>query len=237
LVQLRESAWCFCPLSGDPPVGDLPATHGTHVTFGCFNNFAKVTDDMLQVWARILLRVPGSHLVLKNSAVQQASVVQRLRSFFAQQGIGADRLELLPRTVAPLDHLRCYQQLDLALDTFPYHGTTTTCEAFWMGLPVITLAGSSHVARVGVSLVTNVGLPECVALSPTAYVETAVALASDLPRLATLRAGLRERMRRSPLMNGTLFARGVESAYRTMWHRWCARHDAARSAGVPPGCI
>jgi protein O-GlcNAc transferase len=233
LVRLPETAWCFSPLSGSPPVGELPAAHCRHVTFGCFNNFAKVTEEMLRLWVRILQRVPGSRLALKNSVVRQASVAQRVLTFFSQQGIGTDRLELLPRTLSPLEHLHCYHGVDLALDTFPYHGTTTTCEALWMGVPVITLAGSRHVARVGVSLLSNVGLPELVAYSVEDYVEKAAALACDLRRLGALRAGLRERMQRSPLMDGAKFARGVEAAYRAMWRGWCARQNAARGTLLP----
>jgi protein O-GlcNAc transferase len=233
LVRLPETAWCFSPLSGSPPVGELPAAHCRHVTFGCFNNFAKVTEEMLRLWVRILQRVPESRLVLKNLAVGNYAVAQRLHALFAQQGIGTDRLKLLSRTQSSLEHLQCYHGIDLALDTFPYHGTTTTCEALWMGVPVITLAGSRHVARVGVSLLSNVGLPELVADSVEDYVEKAVALANDRSRLAALRAGLRERMQRSPLMDAPRFARNMESAYRAMWRQWCGRPDANISTASP----
>jgi predicted O-linked N-acetylglucosamine transferase (SPINDLY family) len=192
-----------------------------HITFGCFNNSAKISDDMLQLWARILQRVPNSRLLLKNFALGSPPLPERLNAFLAAQGIPTDRLELIPIQPLPLDHLRCYDRIDLALDTFPYHGTTTTCEALWMGVPVVTLAGHRHVSRVGASLLTNVGLTEFVTHSPDAYVEAAVAAARDLPRLAALRAGLRERMQRSPLMDGPRLARGIEAAYRTMWRRWC----------------
>ncbi len=233
LVWLPETAWCFTPLSGSPPVGELPAISSAQLTFGCFNSFAKVTEEMFRLWARILQQVPGSRLVLKNLAVSNASVVRRVQAFFGQQGIGAGRLELLPPMLSPVDHLKCYQRVDIALDTFPYHGTTTTCEALWMGVPVITLAGSRHLARVGVSLLTNVKLPELVAERADEYVEKAAALARDLPRLAALRAGLRERMQRSPLMNGARAARGIESAYRTMWRRWCALQQTAPRSVLP----
>ncbi|MBI4625479.1 MAG: tetratricopeptide repeat protein [Verrucomicrobia bacterium] len=221
LVRLPDTAWCFAPLSGSPPVSELPVLSQGHVTFGCFNNFAKVTDDILQLWARILHRVPDSHLALKNQAVSTPSVVQQLRGFFGDCGISADRLELVPHQEKALAHLQCHDHVDLVLDTFPYHGTTTTCEALWMGVPVLTLAGSRHVSRVGVSLLTNVGATEFVAHSPDAYVEAAVAATRDLPRLADLRASLRERMQRSPLMAAPRFARAIEAAYRTMWRRWC----------------
>lgn len=177
--------------------------------------------------------MPRSRLTLKNYAVGNASVAQRLQTFFAQHGVGSDRLQLLPGIPSPLEHLQCYHGVDIALDTFPYHGTTTTCEALWMGVPVVTLAGSRHVARVGVSLLSNVGLPELVADSVDDYVGKAATLARDLPRLAVLRSGLRDRMQRSPLMDGAQFARGIESAYRTMWRRWCDQPDANLRTAAP----
>ena len=114
-----------------------------------------------------------------------------------------------------------YDRVDIALDTFPYHGTTTTCEALWMGVPVLTLAGQRHASRVGVSLLTNAGLPELIADSPDQYIEIAAALASDLPRLRSLRATLRPRLQQSPLMDAPRFARNVESVYRQLWQKWC----------------
>jgi predicted O-linked N-acetylglucosamine transferase (SPINDLY family) len=127
---------------------------------------------------------------------------------------------------APGDHLALYGRVDIALDTFPYHGTTTTCEALWMGVPVVTRAGETHASRVGVSLLTNAGVAELVATSDESYVEVATTLARDFPRLAGLRATLRERMAASPLMDGPLFARNLEGAYRQMWRTWCANQTA-----------
>jgi protein O-GlcNAc transferase len=219
VVRLPDTAWCFTPLSGGPAVS-APTLAKSNPVFGCFNNFSKVTEHVLGLWARILTCLPGSRLVLKNRAVENASVVHRLQTFFAQRGISATRLEFLAHTLSPLDHLECYNRLDVALDTFPYHGTTTTCEALWMGVPVITLAGSTHVSRVGVSLLTNVGLPECVTQSPEEYVNAAVALASDHRRLTSIRTALREQMLASPLMDGPRLTRHVEAAYRSMWWKW-----------------
>jgi predicted O-linked N-acetylglucosamine transferase (SPINDLY family) len=122
--------------------------------------------------------------------------------------------------------LALYRQVAIGLDPFPYHGTTTTCEALWMGVPVITLAGQTHVSRVGVSLLTNLGLPELIAQTPEEYVRMAVDLANDLPRLSHLRSTLRQRMEQSPLMDAPRFARHVEAAYRQMWRTWCAKAPA-----------
>lgn len=222
LAYLPETAWCFAPLSGRPPVSVLPAARVGYITFGCFNNFAKVTDDLVRLWAKILQSVPHSRLMLKGLALASPTVAQRLRILVQTHGVAPDRLDLRPQTASAFDHLRCYEEVDIALDTFPYHGTTTTCEALWMGVPVVTLAGQTHVSRVGVSLLTNAGLPEFVAITPGSYVEKAVATARDLPALSHLRTNLRHRLQSSPLMDGPRFARAVEAAYRAMWVRWCA---------------
>jgi predicted O-linked N-acetylglucosamine transferase (SPINDLY family) len=136
-------------------------------------------------------------------------------------GVTADRLELEGWQKSHEDHLAAYGQVDIALDTFPYHGTTTTRDALWMGVPVVTLAGQSHVSRVGISLLTNVGLPGLVAHSLEEYVQIASALARDIPRLNNLHATVRHKMEQSPLMDAARFARNFEAAYRQMWHTWC----------------
>jgi predicted O-linked N-acetylglucosamine transferase (SPINDLY family) len=131
-------------------------------------------------------------------------------------------VELLCPTPSIASHLAAYRRVDIALDTFPYHGTTTTCEALWMGVPVVTRAGRTHASRVGVSLLTNVGLPEMIAADEDAYARIAVRLAADEARLAELRSGLRGRMAASPLTDAPRLARNVEAAYREMWRKWCA---------------
>jgi predicted O-linked N-acetylglucosamine transferase (SPINDLY family) len=134
-------------------------------------------------------------------------------------------LELLGQDQSLLDHLNQYNRIDRSLDTFPYHGTTTTCEALWMGVPTITLAGPNHASRPGVSLLTNVGLGDLVATTPAEYVDIAVRLAGDRPQLAEIRAGLRQRMLESPLMDGPAFARDMEDGYRQVWRAWCGAGD------------
>lgn len=228
LVRLAGGGWCFTPLSGSPAVSGLPALARGHVTFGCFNHLAKVTEGMLHLWVRILRQTPESRLVLKNVALSSAFAAQRLRAFFVENGISAERVDLMPYQAAALDHLCCHDRVDVALDTFPYHGTTTTCEALWMGVPVITLAGDRHLSRVGVSLLTGAGLTEFVTPSAEAYVEAAGAAARDLPRLAALRASLRERLRCSPLMDAPRLARELDAAYRTMWRDWCEQPSPNR---------
>lgn len=225
--RLPESAWCFAPIHGQPEVSPLPASERGYITFGCFNNAAKITDDMIRCWARILQRVRQSRLVFKNLSIGSLGVVPRLQAAFAQHDVAPERLGFLRPQASHLDHLACYHQVDIALDTYPYHGTTTTCEALAMGVPVVTLAGDRHLSRVGVSLLTNIGLPEFIAPSADAYVDLALAAASDLSRLANLRASLRAKMARSPLMDAPRFARNLEAAYRAMWERWCARSASA----------
>jgi predicted O-linked N-acetylglucosamine transferase (SPINDLY family) len=144
-----------------------------------------------------------------------------VRRVMSDCGIEPDRIDL-SGWVSPADHLAQYGQIDIALDTYPYHGTTTTCEAMWMGVPVVTQAGNTHVSRVGVSLLSNVGLAELIAETSEQYKQIALGLAADLPRLAELRASQRRRMQDSPLMDADRFARDMEKAYRTMWRTWCA---------------
>jgi predicted O-linked N-acetylglucosamine transferase (SPINDLY family) len=144
-----------------------------------------------------------------------------LRERFARLGIHGDQLDLRKPVWHTADHQLIYNEIDVALDPFPYDGTTTTCEALWMGVPVVTLAGVMHAGRVGVSILTQVGLTDCIARDPEHYVEIAVRLAGDTARLTELRAGLREKMAQSPLMDASGFARDVETAYHDMWRSWC----------------
>jgi hypothetical protein len=192
------------------------------VTFGSFNNPAKLSAATLDAWAKLLARLPRARLLLKGKPfaypVTRAWYLERL----AQRGIFMDRVELVPWTADGAAHLALYNRIDIALDPFPYDGTTTTCEALWMGVPVVTLRGDRHAGRVGASLLGQVGYPDMVAGSVDRYVDIAATLAGDPARLADLRHVLRPRIERSPLCDGPAFARKVEQAYRTMWQRWCA---------------
>jgi len=219
LIRLPQTAWCYQP-PPSPPVNPLPALQNNHIVFGSFNSFTKVNEALLKIWAAILHRVPGSRLVLKRKALGVESVQDRVRQVMRGMGIGPDRLDLRG-WVPDSEHIAQYHEIDIALDTFPYHGTTTTCEAMWMGVPVITQIGQSHVSRVGLSLLSSVGLGELAAATSQQYENIAVELALDLPRLQTLRSSLRERMEQSPLMDAPRFARNVEAAYRQMWRSWC----------------
>lgn len=212
LVRLPTTFSCYRPDDTAPPVNALSATTPGAVTFGCFNNLAKLSPAVLGLWAELLRALPSSRLVLKSRGLDDPTVTARLYATFASHGITTGRLTLdgTERSVAA--HLALYHSVDIALDPFPYNGTTTTCEALWMGVPVLTLAGQTHAARVGASLLTHTGLTEWIAATPADYVRLATAAAHDLPRLATLRATLRERLRTSPLCDARTFTRGLETA-------------------------
>jgi tetratricopeptide (TPR) repeat protein len=230
LARLAPGFLCYQAPADAGPVAPLPALTAGHVTFGSFNNVAKLSPSTIALWARLLREVPDARLLLKASQFKDRGTRERIAAAFAAAGIGGDRLSVLPPQAATAEHLAAYARVDVALDPLPYNGTATTCEALWMGVPVVTLRGERHAARVGASILSAVGLDHLIAPTPDAYVATAAGLARDRDGLAALRANLRERMRASPLTDGAGFARAVEGAYRTMWRDWCATHG-----GRPPG--
>lgn len=229
LVRLPKCAWCYEP--GETP--DPSTRSDGPIVFGCFNNFTKVTEPFLNVWAQILKEVPDSILMLKGLALMEDSSRQSLYGLFESLGISRNRLELFSITASHHEHLALYNRMDIALDPFPYHGTTTTCEALWMGVPVVTLAGQCHASRVGVSLLTNAGFPELVAKSPRDYIEIAAGLARNVSRLQADRLAARNRLRLSSLMDARRFADDVENAYRMMWIDWC-KGNASGSCDPDP---
>jgi len=215
-IHLIESFWCYDPCGEKVDVNPSPALESGTVTFGCLNNFCKVNERVLRMWARLLEKLEDSRLVLSSPA---GSHRMRTLEVLKIEGIDATRVEfveLRPRR----EYLEVYHRLDIALDTFPYNGHTTSLDALWMGVPVVSLAGETPVSRAGLSQLSNLGLPELVAHSESEYVNIAEVLATDLPRLAQLRATLRHRMESSVLMDAPRFTRQVEAAYRAMWRRW-----------------
>jgi protein O-GlcNAc transferase len=222
LYRLPRTAWCYQPDEADSICRVKHARTNGPITFGSFNNFSKVTRTMLELWARILQSIPNSKLIIKAKALSCPSVQRSVLQVMANAGVDSDRLQLQGWRQTHEEHLHAYHDVDIALDTFPYHGTTTTCEALWMGVPVVTLAGTAHVSRVGVSLLTNAGLPELIADSSEEYVRIASELAGNHNRLDELHSGLRERMRCSPLMDIAAFAQDMDAAFRQMWRNWCA---------------
>ena len=221
LIRLPDCFLCYLPEQAAPDVNELPALKNGYITFGCFNNLAKVSHENLLMWSQILVRLPGSRLIVKAKGLSSAGVRARIADFFRQQGIEEGRIEMFSWTPTIAGHLALYHRVDIALDTFPYHGTTTTCEALWMGVPVVTLEGQTYASRVGVSLLTNVGLAELVAQTPDAYVGNALKLATDLSGLVNMRSRLRDMVSRSPLTDAKGFTTHLEKVYREMWARWC----------------
>jgi len=213
-----ESFWCFVPDDDSPPVSTPPAMEKGFVTFGCLNAFSKVNDRVIELWSRVLGAVGGAHLLILSPLGEHR---ERMLLQFEQLGIARERVEFVRRMPRP-HYLALYDRLDIILDTFPYNGHSTTLDALWMGVPVVSLAGKTTVSRGGLSILSNVGLPELVAYTDDAYVRITTELASDVPRLAALRATLRAKMQASVLMDAPRFARHIEAAYRTLWQRWCA---------------
>jgi len=211
LLRLPRCAWCFRPIDDSPDVNDLPALTAGHITFGSFNNFAKANDAVLAAWAAVLNRVPNSRLILKSNGLAEPTVQSHIHQIFGRHNISPDRLTMLDKNPDIAQHLARYHDIDIALDTFPYNGTTTTCEALWMGIPVICIAGNKHMSRVGVSLLHAIGLDDLIARDTTHFTEIAADLANDLPRLADLRRTLRARMLQSALRDETAFTRDFES--------------------------
>jgi predicted O-linked N-acetylglucosamine transferase (SPINDLY family) len=224
LLRIDPCFLCYRPPAEAPPVRTSDIPHPTsHITFGSFNAGRKLSGPLLETWARILKAVPGSRLVLKAQDFGDPAIPKRLYARLGEHGIGEERVEILKAPKGMAEHLSLYGRVDIGLDPFPYNGTTTTCEALWMGAPVVTLAGNRHAGRVGVSLLTNVGLSELIAPTMERYVELAVALANDRPRLTEYHQALRTRMSASPLCDAASHARRFESALREAWREWCAR--------------
>jgi predicted O-linked N-acetylglucosamine transferase (SPINDLY family) len=222
LVRLPGGFLCFRPAAETPPVPALPSSLGAPFSFGSFNNMAKVSQMTVEMWAQVLRAVPGSRLALKNKALSEPEARRRIQDRFAALGIAPQRIWMGGAIESLASHLEAYSQVDVALDTYPYHGTTTTCEALWMGVPVVSRLGRAHLSRVGLSLLEAAGLGHLAVDSAEAYVRTAAALAQDRGRLAQLRGGLRKTLSRSRLMDEQRFVKELEDAYRAMWRRWCA---------------
>ncbi len=216
LCRLPRIFCCYLPPIKFPPVAAVPSVHSGAITFGCFNSLTKINETLVSWWAQILGRLPGSKMFIKGPALDDHGTQDELFSCFAGYGIPAERLIVQGVTSTREEHLARYSLVDIALDTFPYHGTTTTCEAIWMGVPVVTLAGKTHVSRVGVSLLHAIGLDDLVAGDPDAYIAKAVALATDRQRLVWLRENLRTMMSQSPLMDVKGVTRDVENAFHDM---------------------
>ncbi|CAA3021258.1 probable UDP-N-acetylglucosamine--peptide N-acetylglucosaminyltransferase SPINDLY [Olea europaea subsp. europaea] len=221
LVRLPESFLCYTPSPEAGIVSPTPALSNGFVTFGSFNNLAKITPKVLQVWARILCAVPNSRLIIKCKPFSCDSLREQFLSTLEKLGLESRSVDLLPLILLNHDHMQTYSLMDISLDTFPYAGTTTTCESLYMGVPCVTMGGAVHAHNVGVSLLTTVGLSNLVANNEDEYVQMSLQLASDITALSSLRMKLRDLMLKSPLCDGSKFTQGLESTYRNVWQRYC----------------
>ena len=217
LIRLPDGFLCYGPPENAPDVSGLPARKNGWITFGSFNNLPKINPGVIGLWSRLMHQVADSRLLLKSKQFADEHVRQRFLDLFCSCGIGAERVTLLPRVASTAGHLAVYHQVDIGLDPFPYNGTTTTCEALWMGVPVITLRGDRHAGRVGASILTRLGLAEMVAPNEAAYVQIGMELAASMSVLENLRAGLRARIQTSALCDGRSFARTIENTFQQLW--------------------
>ncbi|MGH6742302.1 MAG: hypothetical protein ACREDY_25290, partial [Bradyrhizobium sp.] len=233
LWRLPEFFCCYQADAKNPAVIDHPPSGDNgYITFGCFNNFAKVTDPVLAAWARIMERVPDSRLLLEIVGLEaqqfRAAVEERLQRL----GLPLERVILEARRKS--NQFVLYNKIDIALDPFPCVGGTTSMDTVWMGVPFVTLAGRHFLSRVGVTVLSNAGMPELITNTVDDYVDLAVRLATDRDWLRRLRHNMRDRVVNSPLMNQEVFARAMEDAYRGMWCKWCASYVPPVIAPEPP---
>lgn len=227
VVRLPDCYVCYTPPDYAPPVAPLPARRNGFVTFGCFNNLAKINPSVLSLWTEVLAAIPDARLLMVTKALGDPCMERRYREAFAAGGVG-DRV-LFSGMVPHRELLERYGDVDVALDPFPYSGGLTTLESLWMGVPVITLGGERFASRHSLSHLCAAGLPELIAEDRAGYVAKAVSLAGDLSRLGNMRGLLRERLAASPLCDAPRFTRNLEHAYRTMWLTWC------REGSLPGG--
>jgi predicted O-linked N-acetylglucosamine transferase (SPINDLY family) len=225
LVYLPNGFLCYKPADFAPPVSPPPVQRKGHITFGSFNNNCKIHPFIMELWSRILRANDDFRLLLKFHAGTDQAVRGHYLRQFERLGVAQDRIEIAGWK-HPVDHLRLYKEVDIALDTYPYNGTTTTCEALWMGVPTLSLVGEHHASRVGLTILSRVGLEVFAASTPEEYVGKAIAFAGEPENLSKIRAAMRSMVTTSALCDAKGFAHSLETAYRTMWHQWCRLQSA-----------
>jgi len=223
LLRLPDSMWCYRPAEDMQEVTPLPALTNGYLTFGSFNNVNKVGAECIALWATLLRSLPTSRLLMVT--VPEGEIRERLIRQFGEHGIGAERISFCGKLPSHAFQ-RMLQQVDLTLDPFPINGATTTCESLWLGVPVLTLVGERFLTRAGLSVLSAAQLPDFAAATMESYIKTATLLANNLPLLANIRAGLREHLRISPLLDQLRFTRNLEGIYRDVWRRWCNQHSS-----------
>ena len=220
LIRLDKCFACYTTSRMAPDVSPLPALSNGFVTFGSLNNLSKLNAPVIELWCRLLKKIPSTRMLLYRDTLR-GSIKETIRNRFIAHGITEDRLELLNTLREGEDYLWPYGLVDIALDTFPWNGHTSTCDALLMGVPVITLQGNSHAGRMAASVLTNVGLDHCIASDFEEYIDIAAKLAGDIDSLSTLRANLRNMLMESPVCDSTSFTGKLENIYREIWRRWC----------------
>jgi predicted O-linked N-acetylglucosamine transferase (SPINDLY family) len=215
--KLPFSSICFSPIAQSPDCGELPLLSNGYITFGSFNNLPKLNDEVIYVWSKILKKIPNAQLYLKNIQLTDQGVAASVFKRFSREGISADRLILKETVLAIEDHLKEYQKIDIALDTFPYPGVTTSIEAMWMGVPVVTMKGNGNILRIGESISQNAGLSNWIASDVEDYVAKACDFSKDKAILADLRKHLRDKLLQSALLDAAKFSKDFECALVEMW--------------------
>jgi predicted O-linked N-acetylglucosamine transferase (SPINDLY family) len=217
LIRVESPFLCYQPVENSPDISPLPAESNGYITLGSLNNLAKINDHIIDIWANILRQLPYSKLLLKARPFNDQYIRKQYLNKFHKYGINPDRLIFRGHQESIKSHLKTYHEIDLALDPFPYHGTTTTCDAIWMGVPVISLYGNIHAARVGATILSSLGMEDFIAQSVSDYIEKAVKICLNKRLLKTIRRQLRRLMQSSPLMDPGALTENIESLYKKMW--------------------
>jgi len=217
LIRLPSPFLCYQPVADSPDVSSLPAKSNNYITLGSFNNLAKINNKLIFIWASILKKIPHARLLLKARPFIDSKTQERFQKKFYKHGIQSDQIVFKPYDSKMAKHLMAYHDIDLALDTFPYHGTTTTCDALWMGVPVVTLCGRCHASRVGATILSALGLTDFIAYSPKEYIDKTIYLCQNIHLLKNIRIQLRAIMQTSALMDAKLQTHNIECAYNLMW--------------------
>ena len=227
--KYSEAVWrlpeCFInyvPRDYSPAISAYPSVTQATITFGCFNNLSKITEEMLELWSSILLRVENSKLLIKSPRFKDAEISERVAGILSKNGIKPDRIKLEYDFLEHCDFLGRYADVDIALDTSPYNGVTTTCDALWMGVPVVTMLGEHFISRNSASILTAVGLQELIATTQQQYIDIAIDLANEPDKRRSMKTCLRKQFGESALGDSRRFTRNLEDAYRKMWRKWCA---------------
>ncbi|MGB7566892.1 MAG: tetratricopeptide repeat protein [Chitinivibrionales bacterium] len=223
LVRLGKCFCCYCPDQDSTLVSGLPAKEKGHLTFGSLHTLSRLNDEVIDLWCRVLNAMPGSRMLIARNTLK-GSVVERLSARFEKNGVSRQRIDMRnmpPQTGYPA----WFHEIDIALDTFPWSGHTTACEALWMGVPVVTLRGDRHAGRMVSSILANSGMEDWITHSREEYCDRAKKAASDIENLVSLRKNLRGRMLESDLCNGKEFAEDLEKTFRSMWKEWCGKTE------------